>query len=97
MKEPLLCSLGFHKWRNCGNQVEVFWQEPSLVKGGVRRGIDTSAGVRRGGLGVSSRIVYEGRECKRCGTKLRSKFVMNPDGTRSAAGWELDTAKAYAE
>jgi len=88
---PLLCSLGLHKWQNRGNPVEVFWQEPSLIKGGVKRGIDTSAGVRRGGLEVHSKLVYEGRECKRCGLKLRRKLITNADGTLSCIGWEPAT------
>ena len=97
MKTPLLCSLGFHKWRNCGNIVEVFWQEPTLIKAaGAKSGIDTNTEVRRSSLGAHSKAVHEGRECKRCGLKLRRKLVRNSDGTLSAIGWETDTEETDA-
>jgi hypothetical protein len=82
LSEPLLCRLGFHKWRNYGDEVEVFWQEPDNVR------TRTSPRVR---YASHHETVYEGRECKRCGIKLRRKFVTNPDGTLSCVGWEPDT------
>jgi hypothetical protein len=85
-----LCRLGFHKWRNYGNQIEIFWQEPTPLKAGAKYGIDTSVGLRKSALGVHSEIVCEGRECKRCGIKLRRKLVTNSDGALSCVGWELD-------
>lgn len=91
MKEPLLCSLGFHKWRNYGNQIEVFWQEPAPLKAGIKYGVDTSVGLRKSALDVHSETVYEGRECKRCGIRLKRKLVTNSDGTLSCVGWEIDT------
>jgi len=91
--KPILCRLGLHKWRNTGNPVEVSSQEPTLIKGGVGRGIATNVGVREGGLEVSRRAVYEGKECKRCGRKLRRRIVTNEDGTHSTIGWEDVTNK----
>ncbi len=87
VSSPLLCRLGFHKWRNYGDQIEVFWQEPTPLEANVKNpNIGTSA--RENLLDTHSRIVYEGKECKRCGMKLRRKLVTNPDGTLSAVGWE---------
>jgi hypothetical protein len=77
--EPFLCRLGFHKWRNYGDMVEVFWQEPD------------SHSRYRTTLRTTSEVVYEGRECKRCGAKIRRKLVTNSDGTLSSVGWEPDT------
>ena len=81
MKRPLLCRLGFHRWQNYGNKVEVFWEEPPLGVGGYRY------------LGRSkerhSKIVYEKCACKRCGIRLKRKLTINSDGTVSSIGWEL--------
>jgi hypothetical protein len=94
-----LCRLGFHKWRNYGNEVEVFWQQPALTKETVRWGrqhmqedIDVKSVLETRG-----KIVYEGRECKRCGIKLRRRLVTNSDGTLSCVGWEPDTEEADKE
>jgi hypothetical protein len=91
LSEPLLCRLGFHKWRNYGNEVEVFWQEPTALKGGVKDSFGTSVGSPKGNIEAHSKVVYEGRECARCGMKLRRKFVTNSDGILSCVGWEPDT------
>jgi hypothetical protein len=91
LREPLLCSLGFHKWQNYGAQVEVFWQEPTVLKAGVRDSFGTSAGSPECNAHTHSKVVYEGRECKRCGMKLKRKFVTNSDGTLACVGWEPDT------
>ena len=77
--EPLLCRLGFHKWQNYGDEVVVSWKEPAYHMG------------RATWLESHDEAVYEGRECKRCGMKLRRKFVENSDGTFSCVGWEPDT------
>ena len=86
--EPLLCRLGFHKWRNYGNQVMVFWQEPNLSKAAVKNSFGTKVGSPEDIIQAHSKVVYEGRECTRCGIKLRRKFVRNSDGTLSSIGWE---------
>ena len=44
-----------------------------------------------------SKVVYEGRECTRCGMKLRRKFVRNSDGTLSCVGWEPDNEEGDKE
>jgi hypothetical protein len=82
--EPLLCGLGFRKWQNYGNKIEVFWEEPP-------RGIGLRARERR------SETVYERCACKRCGVKLRRKLVTNSDGTLSCVGWEPDTEETNKE
>jgi hypothetical protein len=92
---PLLCRLGFHKWRNCGDQIEVFWQEPTPLEANVKNpNIGTS--VRENVLDTHNKVVYEGKECKRCGTKLRRKLVTNSDGTLSSIGWEPDNEERGA-
>lgn len=63
---------------------------------GAKYGIGTSTGLRQSSLGAHSKAVYEGRECKRCGLKLRRKLVRNSDGTLSAIGWETDTEETDA-
>jgi hypothetical protein len=65
---PLLCRLGFHKWRNYGGMFEVFNRSYASPEDAV----------------------YERRECKRCGIRLRRTFVTNPDGSLSCVGWEPD-------
>jgi hypothetical protein len=95
MSQPLLCRLGFHKWQNYGEQVEVFWKQPALTKGGVRWGkqhMQRDVDVK-GVLETHGEIVYEGHECKRCGLKLKRIFVTDSDGTLSCIGWEPDTDK----
>lgn len=88
MKKPLLCRLGFHKWRNYGEEVEVFYSEerPSQPILGPPR-------TRR----TRGEAVYERRKCKRCGIKLRRTLVTNPDGTLSCVGWEPDTEETDEE
>jgi hypothetical protein len=98
--EPLLCRLGFHKWRNYGEEVEVFWQEPTVLKlRGSAYYQDTESGeVSRESLYEGhSEVVYEGRECTRCGKKLRRRLVTNSDGTLSSVGWEPETGEADEE
>jgi hypothetical protein len=92
--EPLLCRLGFHKWQNYGKKIEVFWEEPNHIKAGIKDGFGTSVGPPRGNIEVRSKSVYEGRECKRCGIKLRRKLVTNSNGTLSSVGWEPNTEGA---
>lgn len=72
---PLLCRLGFHKWKNYGGEVQIFWQEPGLIYG----------------LTTESKMVYEKRQCLRCGVKFKRIFSTNPDGTMSSVGWAPDT------
>jgi hypothetical protein len=77
-----LCRLGFHRWLNYGNKVEVFWEEPPLGVGGSR--------YFKNRMEKHSKIVYEKCVCKRCGIKLKRKLATNPDGTVSSIGWEID-------
>lgn len=84
MSQPLLCRLGFHKWQNYGNKVEIFWEEPPLGVGFRRK-------ERR------SKTVHEKCACKRCGVKLRRKFANNSDGTLSCVGWEPDNEEVNKE
>ncbi|HML03420.1 MAG TPA: hypothetical protein VK487_08620 [Candidatus Bathyarchaeia archaeon] len=107
MGNPLLCRLGFHKWRDYGKEFEVFWKEPAPV--GV--GIQGARGATRGGaiapdssqqptganFETHSKIVHEGRECTRCGMRLKRKFTTNSDGTLSSVGWEPDTEEIDKE
>jgi hypothetical protein len=97
LSEPLLCRLGFHKWRNYGSEVEVFWQEPTVLKAGVKHSFGTSAGSPKSNIETHSKVVYEGQECKRCGMKLRRKFVTNSDGTLACVGWEPGTEETGKE
>jgi hypothetical protein len=90
LSEPLLCRLGFHKWQDYGKKVEVFWQEPTFWKAGVKHSWGTTAGSQQCNIQTHSKMVYEGRECKRCGMRLRRKFVTNSDGTLACVGWEPD-------
>jgi hypothetical protein len=88
LKKPLLCRLGFHKWRNYGEEVEVFYSE------------ERSHGAREMPLRtrpIHGEAVYEKRKCKRCGMKLRRTLVTNPDGTLSCVGWEADTEETDEE
>ena len=85
--EPFLCSLGFHKWQNTGNAVEVFWQEPAHIKADTVR----PSGVLQAWTEKHHEVVYEGKQCKRCGMRLRRKFSTDSDGTLSCAGWEPET------
>jgi hypothetical protein len=92
--EPLLCRLGFHEWRNYGNQVEISWREPEDVDIRTKSVIGPDReSVRESlsGLAIRTKAVYEGRECKRCGIRLKRKLVTNSDGTISSVGWEPDT------
>jgi hypothetical protein len=57
----------------------------------VKGTFGTSVGPPHGNVEGHSKLVYEGRECKRCGMKLRRKLVTNSDGTLSSIGWEPDT------
>lgn len=79
----MLCRLGLHKWEDYGDEVQVFWNEPQLLAGtpSVRNDSDVD---------VKSKVVHSKRQCLRCGMKLKRKFLINPDGTVSVAGWELD-------
>jgi hypothetical protein len=107
--EPLLCRLGFHKWRNYGDQVMVSWKEPHALHYAENRSYSkytpSSPPPPEGELEVEldgafstrSEAVYEGRECKRCGMKLRRKFVTNSDGTLSCVGWEAGTEETNKE
>jgi hypothetical protein len=88
LNEPLLCRLGFHKWRDYGNEIEIFWREPTYSK--------TWAPLSER-YGAHHKVVYEKRECKRCGIKLRRKLVTNSDGTLSSVGWEPDTEETDKE
>ena len=87
--QPLLCRLGFHKWQDYGKQVEVFWREPKGV------GAFKYSSRYYSGDEMHSRTVYEKCLCKRCGAKVRRKFVTNSDGTMSCVGWEPDTEEAH--
>jgi hypothetical protein len=109
LKEPLMCRFGFHKWQNYGNQVIVSWREPHSLPYVENRSYSkytpSSPTPPEGELEVEldsafatrSEAVYEGRECKRCGMKLRRKFITNSDGTLSCVGWEPDTEEAHKE
>lgn len=99
MREPLLCRLGFHKWRNFGNIVEISWREPDAVNVRSRQAIGTEREPRDGEIGsytqaelrsryaTHSKSVYEGQKCIRCGLKLWRELVHNSDGTVSSVGW----------
>ena len=89
VREPLLCSLGFHKWQNIGNPVKVFWQEPPSVNAATLR----PRGVQQVWTEKHHGVVYEGKQCKRCGMRLMRKFVTNSDGTVSSVGWEEPQAE----
>jgi hypothetical protein len=99
--EPLLCRLGFHKWQDYGKEFEVFWQEPAPLNLGIRgtkyaggRGTPTSLpsdGPTGTNFETHSKIVHEGRECTRCGMRLKRILATNSDGTPSSVGWEPDT------
>lgn len=97
MGDPILCRLGFHKWRDYGSKVDVFWEEPYQIKAGVKDGFGTSVGPSRGNIEARSKLVYEGKQCKRCGIKLRRKLVTNSDGTLSCIGWEPETEETDKE
>ena len=86
MGKPLLCRLGLHKWRNYGEEVEVFWHDRprAMIYG------PTYERAR-------GEVVRERRKCKRCGIKLRRVLVTNPDGTVSCVGWEPDTEEVEEE
>ena len=88
MGEPFLCRLGFHEWRDIGARVEVFWQEPTVLKAGIKNTAGTLAGSQNCNITTHKKTVYEGRMCKRCGMKLKRIFITNPDGTLAAVGWE---------
>ena len=90
--EPFLCRLGFHKWQDCGKQLEVFWREPKGFAGAAKY-----SGRYYRGDEMHSRIVYEKCLCKRCGAKVRRRFVTNSDGTMSCIGWEPDTIETNKE
>jgi len=90
LSEPLLCRLGFHKWQNYGKKVEVFWQEPPVGVGGGRY-------LHPRSFERHSKTVYEKCLCRRCGVKLRRKFVTNSDGTLSCVGWEPDAEETSKE
>jgi hypothetical protein len=96
--EPLLCRLSFHKWRNYGNQVEISWKEPDGETMGVRSirtlGTHEQQVELDSMFTTRSEAVYEGRECKRCGIRLRRRLVTNSDGTLSSVGWKSDTEDA---
>jgi hypothetical protein len=60
LTEPLLCSLGFHKWQNIGKAVEVFWQEPTYGKN--KTTVHTAPSeVLNGVLMKRHEVVYEGK------------------------------------
>lgn len=99
MGEPLLCRLGFHKWQNYGNQVMVSWKEPVIIGGsGGITAYGSPPPIGPDGLprhievqDAHGEVVYEGKQCKRCGMKLMRRFVTNSDGTISCVGWEPGT------
>lgn len=103
MGEPLLCSLGFHKWRNYGKMIEISWREPAYMNNRYRvrawsSGMEREQKVEQASMWtIRSKAVYVGQECKRCGMKLRRKLVTNSDGTISCIGWEPDTEKTDRE
>ena len=82
----------------------VSWKEPVATGGG---GIATPHAKQPLGPDVlpahseareaHSEVVYEGKQCKRCGMKLMRRFVKNSDGTLSSVGWELTTRKNIKE
>ena len=88
LKKPLLCRLGFHKWRDYGGIVEVFWPEVTYVQEPPRLGSQVFS---------DGEAVHERRGCKRCGTKLRRRLVTNSEGTLSCVGWEPDTEETDKE
>jgi hypothetical protein len=93
MGEPLLCRLGFHKWQDYGEQVVISWKEPCIVgpaycgRGSWSLSPD-GLPARKEALEPHSNVVYEGKQCKRCGIKLMRRFVKNKDSTLSSVGWE---------
>jgi hypothetical protein len=101
MGDPILCRLGFHKWQNYGDQVVISWGEPETVYsegtiGGWTHGAD-GLPPRKEERELHNRVVYEGKQCKRCGIKLKRRFVTNSDGTLSCVGWEPDTEETDKE
>ena len=91
MGDPLLCRLGFHKWQNYGKQVTVSWNEPFRVGRvpsayGAQQPLGADGKPPHGEPEAHSEVVYEGKQCKRCGIKLRRKLVTNSDGTLSCVG-----------
>ena len=102
MSEPILCRLGFHKWRDYGKQVEVFWQEPAPLNLGIKGTKYSGTGLPKDGptgtnFETHSKIVHEGRECMRCGIRLKRIFATNSDGTLSCVGWEPDNEETDKE
>jgi hypothetical protein len=95
--DPILCRLGFHKWQDYGKEVDVFWEEPNRIKAGIKDGFGTSVGPPLGNIEAHHKVVYEGRECKRCGLKLKRTFATNSDGTLSSIGWEPDNEETDKE
>lgn len=85
MGKPPPCGLGFHKWRNYGEEVGIFYSEerPSSqpIPGQLR--------ARR----TRGEAVFERRKRKRFGIKLRRTLEKNPDGTLFCVGWEPGTEK----
>jgi hypothetical protein len=104
LTEPFLCRLGFHKWQDYGKEAEVFWQEPAPLNLGIQGTKKAGAPARLPGdtptganFETHSKIVHEGRECARCGTRLKRIFATNSDGTLSSIGWEPDTKEIDKE
>jgi hypothetical protein len=102
--KPFLCRVDFHKWQDYGKEFEVFWQEPAPLNLGIRgtkkagapAGLpgDTPTGTN---FETHSKIVHEGRECARCGIRLKRIFTTNSDGTLSCVGWEPDNEETDKE
>jgi len=90
LSEPFLCRLGFHKWQDYGNQVAISWGEPETVFHGETVG-GWGVPPTREARGLHTKLVFEGKQCKRCGVRLMRKFVKNSDGTISCVGWEPST------
>ncbi|HML02672.1 MAG TPA: hypothetical protein VK487_04780 [Candidatus Bathyarchaeia archaeon] len=104
MGDSILCRLGFHKWQDYGKEVDVLEEEPNLIKNspGVAAGKfdirwGTSARPTRTDIATHTKVVHEGKQCKRCGIKLRRKLVTNSDGTLSSVDWKPDTEESDKE
>lgn len=67
----LLCRFGFHKWKNYGERVLVFWKEPGFLPG-------TKVNKKK--------YVLSKRKCLWCGVKEEKKFTETFDGQLEITG-----------
>jgi len=67
----LLCKLGFHKWKNYGEQVMVVWREPGFLPG-------TKVNKKK--------HVFSKRSCLRCRVTEEKQFSETIDGQLEITG-----------